>query len=234
MTKRGTDELSPTGARADEPPRAVTFFSGSKDRDDLGLDVPTWRKELSNFAIASPPIVVAGRSYRTVEHAFQAGKYLRCARPEEPARRAAAELEVGGRLATAHAAKIAGGRRGMGERGCALDRDAWALEADGVMMSALRARAATDATFSRVLRASRAQRVTLVHHERAAAKSYWGGGIAKGSGAVIGRNRLGEMLMELRETLGDDAEPTEARVSNGDAGTEERDRKTARLALGDG
>lgn len=196
-----------------EPTRAVIFYSQSKDDDDLEIGLPTWRKELSNFAAAAAPIVIEGRSYPTVEHAFQAAKYLRCATPKVAAHAVATDFEVGGKIKTARAAKSSGGRGGMTKRSCALDIAAWAREADGVMQAALRARAETDARFASVLTATRRQRVQLVHFERSSAKSYWGGSISS-DGAIVGRNRLGEMLMELRESI----DATEAADTVGAAG----------------
>ena len=53
--------------------------------------------------------------------------------------------------------------------------------------------------FRLILRASGGR--YLLHFERQGARAYWGGAVDKVSGEVLGRNRLGEMLMELRAEL---------------------------------
>ena len=59
--------------------RVLQFYSGSKDTDDLFLDMPHWRRVLSNFHPlrhadpAMPPngMLLDGRRFLTVEHYFQ-------------------------------------------------------------------------------------------------------------------------------------------------------------------
>lgn len=202
-----------------EPPahlRVDIFYSKSKDNDDLGINIPNWRKILSNFypvPDSSPGLVLTGsgqaRTYRTVEHAFQASKYLLCC--DSPNREAtAARFEIGGQIVSSLDAKKAGGRSGMAKFGCTLDTAAWSQHGDVVMQEALRARWGVDPTFRDVLSATKG--ILLVHFERSGKKSYWGGtvkagptgdagGGGGGSGGEVyqGRNRLGEMLMELRD-----------------------------------
>ena len=130
-----------------------------------------------NYLVAN-----GGRRYRTVEHAFQAAKFLHGnAAPAEVAERRAADFEVGGRIAAdAKKAKLAGGRKGMAAcagGGCTLDRARWGAAADAVMVDALEARWAVDAAFRDVLRETRRQGIRLVHFERSGGKSYWGGGL---------------------------------------------------------
>ena len=64
-------------------------------------------------------------------------------------------------------------------------------------MAALRARLSCDNLFRDILAAVHARQLQLLHFERAGAKSYWGGSIRKADGVQMGRNRLGEMLMQL-------------------------------------
>ena len=158
---------------------------------------------MSNFYLvpdpASAPIVAnGGQSYLTVEHAFQAAKFLAHAKPGAKAAVRAADFEVGGMLFLPKAAKLAGARRGMGTAGCTLDVASWSAAADAVMLEALASRWKVDDVFRRVLRETARQGIRLVHFERSGAKSYWGGGIKEGP-TVVGRNRLGEMLEGLRD-----------------------------------
>ncbi len=171
----------------------VMFYSKSKDIDDLGLRRPDWRKVLSNFHPVD--IEVEGRRYFSVEHAFHAAK-VRCSSNPD----AAAEFEVGGSVPRDPlAAKKAGGRAGFAKLGARLDVARWICERDGATMAALRARLACDSTFREILAAVYANELQLLHFERSGAKSYWGGNIRKADGVKVGRNRLGEMLMQLAE-----------------------------------
>ena len=52
------------------------FYSKSVDHDTLAIGVPEWRRHLSNFAEMPQPLELHGRRYRTVEHAYQAHKFI--------------------------------------------------------------------------------------------------------------------------------------------------------------
>lgn len=71
---------------------------------------------------------------------------------------------------------------------------------DAAMKQGLAARALVDTDFVRVLLASHEHGVMLRHFERSGAGSHWGGKFARDFAFVVG-NRLGEMMMELREQL---------------------------------
>jgi predicted NAD-dependent protein-ADP-ribosyltransferase YbiA (DUF1768 family) len=72
------------------------YFSGSADtapgagRGETALaeDYPhlaaikNWRQILSNFWVGSVPLVYDGRSYRTLEHTYQAMKFRQCGHPD--------------------------------------------------------------------------------------------------------------------------------------------------------
>ena len=181
-------------------PRPATnvkqFYSKSKDDDDLGLGLKDWRKRLSNFWPCV--IVINGRKYRSVEHAFHAAKAYLSDKPE-----IALNFECGGSVsASPGAAKKAGGRAGFARHGATLDMAKWDLERDGATMAALKARAHADDEYCNILRRTKELGVHLLHFERQqASKAYWGGAIDRASGEIVGVNRLGEMLMELRESL---------------------------------
>ena len=93
---------------------------------------------------------------------------------------------------------------------CSLDIAQRNGMADEVMRSALRARWECDSSFRAILleAPAKAEGITLLHHGRGGAKSYWGGTV-KG-GAIMGQNKLGEMLMEL--TAKPEAGPTKKRA----------------------
>ena len=189
---RGVTKKRPRAATGLLPRGAVAmFYSKSKDVDDLGLGRPDWRKVLSNFHPVE--IEVVGRRYPSVEHAFHAAK-ARCSSNPEVAR----QFEVGGSVpSTPLGAKKAGGRAGFAKLGTELDETRWNAQRDAATMAALRARLACDSTFREILATVHSKQLRLVHFERGGAKSYWGGNIRTDDGVIVGRNRLGEMLMEL-------------------------------------
>ena len=53
-------------AHASKTPRLLQFYSQSKDIDDLFIELPAWRKALSNFCDHS--LVADGAIYSSVEH----------------------------------------------------------------------------------------------------------------------------------------------------------------------
>ena len=189
---RGVTKKRPRTATGLLPRGAVAmFYSKSKDVDDLGLGRPDWRKVLSNFHPVE--IEVAGQRYPSVEHAFHAAK-ARCSSNPEVAR----QFEVGGSVpSTPLGAKKAGGRAGFAKLGTELDETRWNAQRDAATMAALRARLACDNIFREILATVHSKQLRLVHFERGGAKSYWGGNIRTDDGVIVGRNRLGEMLMEL-------------------------------------
>jgi len=185
-------------ARATKAPRVLHFFSQSKDVDDLFIELPAWRKILSNFC--ESPVVADGRSFPSVEHYYQGAKFTLAGEHER-----GRAFECGGAVGRAAlAAKKAGGRRGFEAERCQLDFDAWGKISDGVMWRALQCRACSDEAFSRILREVHAQSVTLLHFERSGAGSYWGGNVSKETGKPQGGNRLGEMLMRLAAMIAAD------------------------------
>jgi len=175
--------------------RIVQFYSKSKDEDDLGLGIKDWRKRLSNFWPCT--ITVAGKRYASIEHYFHAAKAL-CS--DKPA--IAASWELGGNVgACPAAAKKAGGRGGFAKAGATLDMAKWETERDRATSVALRARVEADEQYALILRTVAHARLHLLHFERQAGAAYWGGAIDRVTGAVVGRNRLGELLMELGAEL---------------------------------
>eukprot|EP00746_Dinoflagellata_sp_MGD_P161361 gnl/MRDRNA2_/MRDRNA2_88472_c0_seq1.p1 gnl/MRDRNA2_/MRDRNA2_88472_c0~~gnl/MRDRNA2_/MRDRNA2_88472_c0_seq1.p1 ORF type:complete len:314 (+),score=65.54 gnl/MRDRNA2_/MRDRNA2_88472_c0_seq1:112-942(+) len=178
--------------------RAVDFFSNSKCTDDLEIGENRWRQILSNFHMLSTPLQCWGRSYPSVEHGYQAAKFLRLAVPKSDAQAAAMDFEVAGILKKGLDAKMAGARKGMMNYGCEMDCEAWeSKHQEEVMQCLLRARWDVDPQFRRILSETARQNIHLVHFERSGKSSYWGGCIKNGE--VLGTNKLGKMLMALRD-----------------------------------
>ena len=172
--------------------RTEIFYSKSKNKADLGKGVPaTWRRQLSNFWPVE--VTIDGRTYPSVEAAFQAAKAMRSSKPEM-----ARKFEVGGSVGPdPSAAKQEGTKKAYKAEGAVLKAKAWNAERDAAMFELLQARYATDPEFRKILEASKTAGVDLLHYERSAAKAYWGGAVK--DGAVVGVNRLGKMMMALRD-----------------------------------
>jgi len=168
------------------------FFSKSKAKQDLGKQVPAdWRRRLSNFWPTQ--VTIDGRTYPSVEAAFQAAKALHSDKPEM-----SKDFEVGGSVGPdPAAAKQHGTRKMYAAKGAKLKTKEWEAARDAAMMKILQARYEQDEVFRQILEATKALNINLVHYERSGPKAYWGGLVKEG--VVQGRNRLGEMMMALRE-----------------------------------
>eukprot|EP00041_Stephanoeca_diplocostata_P024319 m.613055 g.613055 ORF g.613055 m.613055 type:complete len:288 (-) comp22500_c2_seq17:929-1792(-) len=209
ITQKCTQEMHKIFVEHGIAKRVCIFFSGSKNVDDLlPGELHDWRKRLSNFhkieasdAFPTAGICVGGSIYPSIEHAFQGEKFRRCSTPKSTALAAAKFFEMDGCIgkASSQQAKKCGGRQGMQDLGCTLNIDAWGKVSCAVMRECLASRWQRDATFRRILLETKRQGITLVHHERSGAKSFWGGSYKGGAAGVKGENMLGKMMMELRD-----------------------------------
>jgi ribA/ribD-fused uncharacterized protein len=175
--------------------RIELFYSKSKSKADLGKGIPAdWRKQLSNFWPAE--VTIDGHTYPSPEAAFQAMKALYSSKPEM-----AKEFEVGGSIGPdPMAAKQHGTKKAYKAAGAVLKAKDWEAARDQAMFRILEARYASDPMFRKILHASEELRVILLHFERSAAKAYWGGAVR--DGAIVGQNKLGDMMMRLRDGKG--------------------------------
>lgn len=192
-----------TAAR--RPARSITVGSKtSNPRNDRRLfyskSVDPDRAILSNFALCGKPIVDAdGRRYSTVEHFYQAAKFVHAGDNASAINftvDAAEDEQAVGR---------AGADAKLAADSAYLVLDGWDGVRDEVMRRAVAARARSDAEFVRALRASCGSQ--LLHYEATGAKSYWGGTFTA-TGHFEGRNRLGDLLMELRQQLVEPSGPS--------------------------
>lgn len=167
-------------------------------------------KYLSNFETpidvqTGEPLLIEhrGRSFRSIEHAFQAHKYL-MSRPngsltiEDMVRK----FQVGGEFDALDPPKLKakGGKGAFKEYKFALDVDRWNRESRRVMVELVRARLRVDRLYRRIVVLAVKDGVPLYHFERSGEKSYWGGYFPKGDpywgGFWKGENALGDILTE--------------------------------------
>ena len=66
LAARAMRERNNATAHASKTPRLLQFYSQSKDIDDLFIELPAWRKVLSNFCDHS--LVADGAIYSSVKH----------------------------------------------------------------------------------------------------------------------------------------------------------------------
>lgn len=134
--------------------------------------------------------------YPSVEHIFQARKVACSSRPE-----LASVFMVGGEVGNkiAKEAKKAGSKEEFKKLGCVLDVQRWESVKEAAMEEAVRARLACDKSFENALVATGNK--TLLHVERSGRHSEWGGCVDSETGMVVGRNKLGRLMMRLRDEV---------------------------------
>ena len=94
--------------------------------------------------------------------------------------------------------KKSSGKGKMKKAGYALNVGAWDVAKVAVMEHLLRARWVSDDKFRSILIASQGK--YLLHFERTGIKSFWGGSLNKTDQTPQGKNNLGKLMMELRDT----------------------------------
>lgn len=156
--------------------------------NSLGLSRESGRI-LSNFWPVS--IRWRGHSYSSVEHAFQAAKYLLASdRPEM-----AIEFMVGGKVGDdPRSAKKAGGKAGMARRGARLDIPRWNQMSEAVMREIVMEKA-RDPDVANILRICKKHQVVLFHYSRSDMK--WGCHVDSSGLVKTGENLLGKILSEV-------------------------------------
>lgn len=167
------------------------FYSKSKSVDDLGINCDHWRKILSNFHQVE--VEIDGCKYPSPEHAFHAAK-VKCSSDPEKSK----EFEVGGSIPHGPAAaKRMGGKGGFKQLGIELDVGQWNAVRDEEMLKIMKYRFENEGLFKMIMMEISKKKITLLHFERSGKRSYWGGAIRKEDHQIVGRNRLGEMMMSL-------------------------------------
>ena len=175
----------------------ILFFSRSRVADYECFLPSDWKRRLSNFWPCD--VNIFGYSFPSVEHAFQASKYLCCSEPQDLASKHG-KMFMGTDCAfDAPEAKKRGGRKYMTSLGVSLDVKRWNEIAKDVMLTLLRSRWHHDAEFRDIMIETQRQGFHLVHFERSGSSSFWGGCISKEDGTVRGNNMLGRMLMTLAQ-----------------------------------
>lgn len=146
---------------------------------------------LSNYSAHS--VVYKGFTYATVEHAYQAQKYLYSNNPEFMAM-----FYLGGSIASPADAKRAGSRMGMLIRGVVINKG-FLYARDQIMEDLVASKINRHADIREILHACRQNDITLVY--TSPMDKYWGankqGFAVNGANHESGLNKLGELFNRL-------------------------------------
>lgn len=169
-------------------PAYIMFFSKSKSA--LG-------KYLSNFHLS--PVKYRKLTFPSVEHAYQAAKFL-FADDKQRGQELFATLAVGGQNGklTSPQAKSFGGKGSWKRLGLQLNIREWSKHEVKIMKTLLKSRLKHDKLFRQIIRKAQRESVALLHNDRAAAKSFWGGAFdPQNRSHFRGQNTLGLLMMRL-------------------------------------
>lgn len=161
------------------------FYSKSKDPK---------LKYLSNFE--NIKIEYKGRKYNSVEHGFQAMKYIISERDD-----IGKLFEIGGKYSelSCKEVKKIGSRIGFKNNGCTLDNLLWNIKRVEVMEDLIKARYLTDEKFRNII----SKYDNLLHFERSGKKSFWGGSWNRGDERIPdnfkGNNMLGKIIIKIKK-----------------------------------
>ncbi len=184
------------------PPKSyLMFHSKSKDIDAFGLPKDAMRR-LSNFSMDS--VEYDGHVYPSVEHAYQAQKYVCSNKPE------LVKMFYDGTLDTAEKAKSAGGKGGMKKHGAALDFACWSdkrptnqggmvfdSKGERIMQDLIESKVKRNPEIRDILKILRKNNVGLVHFSRM--DMTWGAHMNEAKTEIIrGENKLGDIYDKIK------------------------------------
>jgi predicted NAD-dependent protein-ADP-ribosyltransferase YbiA (DUF1768 family) len=159
----------------------IYFYSGAKHPIE---------RYLSTFQPAR--VEYKGVTFPSIEHGFQAAKFLCSNRPD---------LFATFSAPTAVDAKRAGGKGAFKKAGAVLDTNAWNAHSQDVMTALVKSRIRNDDVYRKILRLARKDNITLLHYEKAfgkrGAEPFWGGYFKNGAEPRVfyGKNTLGNIMM---------------------------------------
>lgn len=144
---------------------------------------PDALRRLSNFSEDS--VELDSNIYPSVEHAFQAQKYLCSNKPE------LVIMFYNGTIKTAAEAKTTGGKGGMKKRGAVLDIECWDKTKDRVMDTLIKSKIQRNEYIRSILEIAANNNITFVHFSRS--DMYWGAHMNEDGTIKKGLNKLGEL-----------------------------------------
>jgi ribA/ribD-fused uncharacterized protein len=146
-------------------------------------------RRLSNFS--EDPVSYDGHEYPSVEHAYQAQKYLYSNKPE-----IVSMFYTTGTLKTPAEAKSAGGKTGMKKHGAQLDMARWNnADADGIMRKLIDSKISKNPYIKSILETAKKNNIRFVHFSRM--DMYWGAHVNADGSIKKGENKLGEIYNQF-------------------------------------
>tara|TARA_B100001094_G_scaffold177896_2_gene171898 strand:+ start:4209 stop:4862 length:654 start_codon:yes stop_codon:yes gene_type:complete len=158
---------------------SIIFHSRSKDQRG---------KLLSNFSNMLTGIKIFGQTFYSVENAFQAIKFLYSSKPKN--------FKKLSNISPKEAKKM-GTKTYYKKNNVTLNIDKWNNVSQTVMEHLINLRYVQDVAFSTLVKHCNSNSIELFHFERSGEKSYWGGYFSKVDGEFYGKNKLGNIIMNL-------------------------------------
>ena len=163
-------------------------------------------KYLSNFTIVDEgmliedqhyPVyggVLVGKMFPSIEHAFQGYKL---------AMSGASVTLIDDLIRTTEMSvvKRMGGRKFFEANNLKLDIQKWTTTSVSLMRYLVRQRLHKDTKYRDIIKKLIDNNIKIYHFERSGAKSIWGGYVSKSTGEWMGRNLLGQILVEEYQHL---------------------------------
>ena len=173
----------------------MQFHSKAKLLPANSIFSPTAMRDLSNFSEFD--VEYDRFVYRTVEHAYQALKYLYCSNKPELFEIVREENQKKDALG----AKESGGRKGMEKRGVIFDRDGcWDKKQIEIMTKLVASKIKRHPEIRKIVETAKENNIILVHFSRS--DMIWGAHVTEdGKSIKRGTNHLGNIYMSFYNKL---------------------------------
>jgi ribA/ribD-fused uncharacterized protein len=173
----------------------MQFHSKAKLLPADSIFSPTAMRDLSNFSEFD--VEYEGFVYRTIEHAYQALKYLYCSNKPELFEIVREENQKKDALG----AKESGGRKGMEKRGAVFDRDGcWDKKQIEIMTKLVASKIERHPEIRKIVQTAKENNIILVHFSRS--DMIWGAHVTEdGKSIKKGTNHLGNIYMSFYDKL---------------------------------
>ncbi len=198
----------------------MQFHSKAKLLPADSIFSPTAMRDLSNFSEFD--VEYDGFVYRTVEHAYQALKYLYCSNKPELFEIVREENQKKDALG----AKESGGKGGMAKRGAIFDRDGcWDKKQIEIVTKLVASKIERHPEIRKIVQTAKENNIILVHFSRS--DMIWGAHVSEdGKSIKKGDNHLGNIYMSFYDKLS--KPPVKVKKSKGCREGKVRNEKTGR------
>ena len=204
---RSSPEMYPDEYDIPKGKKISDFWSRSKSGDNFGTGYDDWKKRLSNFH--EDDIIIDGATWPTIEHWFQANKFMyKYSVESEPRYKEYVDnFKKGGKFdkevkegkGKAATARTAGSKTASQKAKVVIDPE-WDTKSFDVMIKGIGEKIKQYDYMKDILKKLKSEDVYIVHYENTRGKgiSKWGGVVKKkedGTFKVVGQNLLGNIYM---------------------------------------